>query len=169
MKKISLSLLIFIFFMACGYRPSSYYAKQLIGDKVYTYADVSLADPENAVLTKDALNLALQTRFKVNAASENDADSSITMTYKSVRFLPLQYDKNGYVVYYQVNMTLNFLFKKGDKIIDRDIIGRYEFPISSSAIISSDLNFQAIEQSSRKALDQFLAFLAAQGYVSYEK
>ncbi len=168
MKKYYFSLLV-LFFVACGYKPSSHYAKQLIGEKVYVYADVSLADPENAVLTKDALNLALQTRFKSKVVSEKEADSSIKMTYKNVRFIPLQYDKVGYVVYYQVNMTLNFLFKKGDIVIDRDITGRYEFPISSSAIISSDLNFQAIEQSSRKALDQFIAFLAAKGYLLYAK
>ncbi|CAA6812061.1 MAG: Probable lipoprotein Cj1090c [uncultured Sulfurovum sp.] len=169
MKKHYFLFLLLILLTGCGYKPSAHYAKQLIGEKVYVYADISLADPENAVLTKDALNLALRTRFGADIVSEEEADSSIKMAYKKVKFVPLQYDRNGYVVYYQVNMTLNFIFKKDDIVINRDIIGRYEFPISSSAIISSDLNFQAIKHSSKKALDEFISYLGAKGYLLYGK
>jgi len=158
-----------IFFTACGYKPSAYYAQKLVGEKVYTQVDVSLSDPENAVLTKDALNMALQTRLKRKVSKENNADSSLYVFYKTIRFIPLQYDRNGYVVFYQAHITLDFTFKKGSIKENRQIVGRYEFPIRPSAIISTDLRLKAIEQGSLKALDEFITYLAAQGLLLNEK
>lgn len=163
MKKYFLLLLALIVFTACGYKPSAYYAKKLIGEKVYTEVDVSLSDPENAVLTKDALNVALQTRLNRKVSKQKNADSSIFVFYKDIRFIPLQYDRNGYVVFYQAHITLDFTFKKGKLIENRKIIGRFEFPIRPSAIISNDLRLKAIEQGSLKALDEFIMYLSVKG------
>ncbi|CAA6822737.1 MAG: Probable lipoprotein Cj1090c, partial [uncultured Sulfurovum sp.] len=92
-----------------------------------------------------------------------DADSSIYVYYKSIRFIPLQYDRNGYVVFYQAHITLDFMFKK-DKVKEhRKIVGRFEFPIRPSAIISNDLRLKAIEQGSLKALDEFITYLSVRG------
>ncbi len=168
MKKFFLFSLIFIFFIACGYRPSSHYVKKIMGEKVYTEVDVSLADPENAVLTKDALNTALQVRLKNKVSKKKHADSSIFVVYKNTRFVPLQYNKNGYVVFYQAEVTLEFTFKKGQKVEKRNILGRFEFPIRPSAIISTDLRLKAIEKGSLKALDEFISFLSVKGLLSYE-
>ncbi|SFV71224.1 Probable lipoprotein Cj1090c [hydrothermal vent metagenome] len=154
---------------ACGYKPSSHYSKKIIGQKVYTEVEVSLSDPENAVLVKDALNRALYTRLRSQATRKEDADSSIKVSYKSIHFIPLQYNSNGYVVYYQANITLKFIFEKGKEREERSIVGHYEFPIRASAIISNDLRFKAIEQGSVKALDEFISYISAKGLLSYGK
>lgn len=169
MKKYYLLLLAFTIFTACGYKPSTRYAGKLIGEKVYTEVDVSLSDPENAVLTKDALNVALQTRLQRKVTKERNADSSIFVFYKDIRFIPLQYDRNGYVVFYQAHITLEFTFKKGKIIEKRKIVGRFEFPIRPSAIISNDLRLKAIEQGSLKALDEFITYLSVKGLLLSEK
>lgn len=163
MKKYYLLLLVLMVFSACGYKPSAYYAKKLIGEKVYTEVDVSLSDPENAVLTKDALNMAFQTRLKRKVAKKINADSSIYVFYKDIRFIPLQYDRNGYVVFYQAHIILDFTFKKEKIVENRKIVGRFEFPIRASAIISNDLRLKAIEKGSLKALDEFITYLSAKG------
>jgi len=154
---------------ACGYRPSSHYTKKILGEKVYTEVEVSLSDPENAVLIKDALNKALYSRLKSKATRKKNADSSIYVAYDNIRFVPLQYNKNGYVVHYQAYITLGFTFIKGDLTEKRQIVGRYEFPIRPSAIISNDLRFKAIEQGSIKALDQFIAYLSGKGLLKNGK
>ncbi len=150
---------------SCGYKPSSHYTKKIVGEKVYTEVEVSLSDPENAVLIKDALNRALYSRLKSKATRKKNADSSIYVAYDNIHFIPLQYNKNGYVVYYQARITLGFTFVKGEVKEKRQIVGRYEFPIRPSAIISNDLRFKAIEQGSIKALDQFIAYLSAKGFL----
>jgi hypothetical protein len=148
---------------SCGYRPSSHFSPIVIGQKVYTHVDVSLSDPENSVLIKDAINRALYSRFKTLSTSEEEAQSSIFVAYQSIDFIPLQYDINGYVVQYQANIFLKFRLKKGEDQEERLIMGRYEFPIRPSAIISNDLRFKAIAQGSIHALDQFIAYISAKG------
>jgi hypothetical protein len=169
MKKYYLLLVVLMVFTACGYRPSASYAKKLIGEKVYTQVDVSLSDPENAVLTKDALNIALQTRLKRRVSKEKNADSSIYVFYRDIRFIPLQYDKNGYVVFYQAHIVLDFTFKKEKMVENRKIVGRFEFPIRASAIISNDLRLKAIEKGSLKALDEFITYLSVKGLLLHEQ
>ena len=169
MKKYYLLLVALVVFTACGYKPSAQYAKKLIGEKVYTQVDVSLSDPENAVLTKDALNVALQTRLKRRVSKEKNADSSIFVFYKDIRFIPLQYDRNGYVVFYQAHITLDFTFKKEKIVENRKVVGRFEFPIRPSAIISNDLRLKAIEKGSLKALDEFISYLSVKGLLLDEQ
>ncbi len=169
MKTVSLSFLIILLLTACGYRPSAHSAQKLIGQKVYTQVDVSLSDPENAVLTKDALNMALQTRLKRKVSKSKEADSSIFVVYKKMHFIPLEYDKNGYVRYYQANIRLAFTFTKEKVVEQREIVGRFEFPIRPSAIISTDLRLKAIEKGSLKALDEFIGYLATKGLLLNEQ
>ena len=163
MQRVWFLIVTLFLLTACGYKPSSYYSKKIISQKVYTEVEVSLSDPENAVLVKDALNRALYTRLKSQATKKEDADSSIKVSYKSIRFTPLQYNTNGYIVYYQAHITLKFIFKKGKEREERSIVGRYEFPIRPSAIISNDLRFQAIEKGSIKALDEFISYISSKG------
>lgn len=168
MRKIQQTLLflgLLTLLTACGYKPSSHYTSEILGERVHTEIDVSLSDPENSVLTKDALNRALRTRLKRIVTQKKQADSTIRVKYDKIHFTPLQYDKNGYVVYYQAQITLGFTFIKGDKRENRQIIGRYEFPIRASATISNDLRLKAIENGSLKALDQFIAYLSAKGLI----
>ena len=163
MKKLFILTVATLLLTSCGYKPSSHYTKKIIGDRVYTEVEVSLSDPENAVLIKDALNKALYTRLKSKATRKRHADSSIYVAYEHIRFIPLQYDRQGYVVHYQADITLRFRFEK-DKIKEsRSMVGHYEFPIRPSAIISNDLRLKAIEQGSIKALDQFITYLSAKG------
>ena len=164
-KHLRLSILLLFILTACGYKPSAHFAKKVLGERVYTKVDVSLANPENAVLTKDGLNRALQTRLKTIVTRKSEADSMIAVRYENIRFIPLQYDKNGYVAYYQVAMGLRFTFEKGEHHEVRRVVGRYEFPISPTAIIAYDLQLKAIEKSATKALDQFITYIAAKGYL----
>ena len=162
--RLLFSLTILTFVSGCGYRPSAHFAKKVFGDRVYTKVDVSLATPENSVLTKDALNKALRTRLKTIVTNKEDADSVLSVMYEKIDFVPLQYDNNGYVVEYQVNLKLKFIFEKDGKVETKRTIGRYAFPILPSAIIAYDVQLKAIERSSVKALDQFFAYITAKGY-----
>ncbi len=169
MLQFLLLMLTLNFILACGYRPSSQLAKKVIGEKVYTVVDVSLVTPENSVLTKDALNKALETRLKTIVTKKENADSMISVIYESMNFVPLQYDNNGYVIQYQVQTRLRFTFTKGKHSEVRSFTGYYEFSVLPTAIIAYNAVLKALEESSIKALDQFIAYIAAKGYFVDEK
>ena len=170
-KMLQWLLLMFtlIFLLSCGYRPSTQLAKKVLGEKVYTVVDVSLVTPENSVLTKDALNKALETRLKTIVTKKENADSMISVIYESMNFVPLQYDKNGYVIQYQVQTRLRFTFTKGKHSEMRSFTGYYEFSVAPTAIIAYNTVLKALEESSIKALDQFITYIAAKGYFVDEK
>lgn len=168
MKKSLFTFVVLLSITACGYKPSSQFVPQVIGDKVYTVVDVSLSDPENSVLTKDALNKALYSRLKTLASSKQEAQSTLKVSYHAIQFIPLQYDRNGFVVYYQANIRLKFEFQNGEKRCERIMTGRYEFPIRPSAVISNALRFQAIEKGSTQALNRFISHLSSKGLLKYE-
>jgi hypothetical protein len=60
---------------------------------------------------------------------------------------------------------LKFTLIKGDRVDKKVIVGRYEFPIRPSAIISTSLRFEAIQKGSMRALDEFIAYLETKGSI----
>ena len=150
-------------FIGCGYKPSANFTYKTLGKRVYTDIDVSLSDPQNSVLIKDAIYKALYSRLDTTVTDKNRADSIIKIKYKSIKFIPLQYDMHGYVVYYQADTTLDFTYIKDKKIVNKTITGRYSFPIRPSAIISTSLRFRAIKNGSDRAIEQFIAYLGGLG------
>ncbi|HIP59241.1 MAG TPA: hypothetical protein EYH01_02295 [Campylobacterales bacterium] len=148
--------LVFILFLfaSCGYKPTSLYTKEVLGDKIYAEVAISLEDPENSVLIKDALNEAIVSQFRSRIVSLEKADSKFYINLNSVSFVPIQYDKNGYVIAYKTHVGLKT--KYIDKEYKTHVIttkGDYDFPIESTSLISDTKRFAAIKFASQKALD----------------
>ncbi|WP_281950341.1 LPS assembly lipoprotein LptE [Nitrosophilus kaiyonis] len=156
-------ILTILMLSGCGYKPTSIYAKKVLGQKIYTDVKVYLRDPENAVLIKDAINEAVISRFKGSLAPKRYADSEIYISLKSVSFTPLQYDKNGYVIYYRAVTTLNIVYKNKKESRSIDVSGNYDFPIEPNSVISDTKRFEAIRESSKKALDKFISQISIIG------
>ena len=163
-SQILILLVSLLIISGCGYKPTSVYAKKVLGQKIYTDVKVYLRDPENAVLIKDAINEAVISRFKGSLAPKKYADSKILISLKSVSFNPLQYDKNGYVIYYRAVTTLNIVYKNKNSTKSLDVSGNYDFPIEPNSVISDTKRFEAIRESSKKALDKFISKISIIGY-----
>jgi hypothetical protein len=159
--KIALYIIITVLFLSCGYKPTSIYTKEILGKKIYTEVFISLEDPENSVLIKDALNEAVVSQFRSKIASKSSADSKLYITLNSVRFVPIQYDKNGYVIAYKtyVGLKSEYVDINGDRSLFNSR-GDYDFPIESNSLISDTKRFEAIKFASQKALDELRSLIA---------
>jgi len=159
--RVSIFAIIILTFLSCGYKPSSVYTKEVLGEKIYAEVDISLDDPENSVLIKDALNEAIVSQLRSKIVSKQEATSKFYITLNSVKFMPIQYDKNGYVVAYKtyVGLKTKYVDINGKK---HDIFtkGDYDFPIKSSSLISDAKRFEAIKFASQKALDMVRSQIA---------
>ena len=147
----------------CGYKPTTVYTRKVFTDKIFTAVEVYIRDPENAVLVKDAMNEAIVSRFGARIAGKKDATTYLKIAFKTVSFTPIQYDTNGYAVYYRANVSLKIHYESPGSSGDETVSGFYDFPIEPNAIISDAKRFEAIRFGAQKALDAFISRIAMRG------
>ena len=163
MQKLLGLFLAFIFLTGCGYLPASKQARKVVGDRLFVEVIVSLEDPQNAVLIKDAARKAVVTRFHASLVPKVQSRTQLLVELSSITFSALQYDTNGYVSVYRANIYLNV-----NRITDGDsksykALGNYDFNIEANAVITDSQRFDAIREASLKALDSFIAQVGAEG------
>jgi len=161
MKYWILSALILL--SGCGYQPASHYAKNIVGESVSTEVVVSMEDPQNTVIIKDAVDTAVITKFRTALVPKNTAKTHLKISIGSVSFTPLRYDTDGYVITYRTTVTMSIIRTSEEKSQTYSTKGMYDFEIEPNAIISDQARFEAIRQGAQKGIDAFVAQIAAQG------
>ena len=151
------------FLTACGYQPSSKEAKKVMGESVSTKVIISMTDPENTVVLKDALDEAVIQRFQTHIRHQKNAKVHLIIELVNVGFSALQYDRNGYITSYRTTISLRVTRESGHFSKSYSAIGNYDFTIDPNAIITDQQRFEAISKSATKALDSFVAQVAAEG------
>lgn len=162
MKFLLLAAVLFLI-AGCGYSPASHYARNVVGESVSTEVVISMEDPKNTVIIKDAVDTAVVTKFRTALVGKNSSKTHLKFTLNSVTFTPLQYDTDGYVITYRT--TVSMAVERISEISSGHymVSGVYDFNIEPQAIISDQARFDAIRLSSQKAIDVFIAQVAAQG------
>ncbi len=157
------SFIFFVLLSGCGYLPASKQARKVVGDKVFVEVIVSLQDPENAVIIKDATRRAVVTQFHAALVNENQAKTKLLVEISGISFTALQYDANGYIIVYRTTVTL----KTKRKTLNEDKLyiskGTFDFNIEANAVITNTQRFDAITKASIKALTAFVAQVGAEG------
>ncbi|WP_291949504.1 LPS assembly lipoprotein LptE [Campylobacter sp.] len=164
MKKLIFTFLAF-FLVSCGYIPSSHMAGVVLGENVFLKINISKQDPQNSVFITDVLREAMLNKLGRSITNENSADSIIIVTMKDLKYTPMIYDKNGYVVNYKAELFLEFKlrYQNGkEEIINTK--GSYYFDINPNSIISDQARFEAIKNASSQAFDEFISIVAIRGY-----
>ena len=162
MKYISFILLILLF-TSCGYKPSAKFSRMVIGDKISTSVDISLVDPENTVIIKDALDLAIIEVFHASLASKKDATSHLNIRLGNPTYTPIQYDRDGFIVSYRTTIRLLVKRETANEEKNYIAIGTFDFSVAPNSIITDKQRFDAIKFSSIKAIQSFLAQISAEG------
>lgn len=164
MKQLFLGLLAVAFISGCGYKPSSYYAKQALGSKMYAEVTISRQDPRNSVLIKDAVNEAIVSRFGGKLVSREQADTVLHVKIQSISFSPTVYDTYGYVIAYKTTVVLAMEYENEAKKVEKlTATGEYDFSITANSVISDNSRFDAIRYASSDALDEFVSKIAIKG------
>lgn len=157
---IALSLAVLM--SGCGYRPTSHLVRPVLHERVSTEIIISMQDPDNTVLLKDALDEAVVNRFRTSLVDRRQAQTHLRVILKKVRFLPIQYDVNGYIVAYRAIIPLDIDRTTQDRSRRYHTQGSYQFSIEPNAIISDQARFDAIRFGAQKALDSFVAQVASE-------
>lgn len=160
--------LIFTFlFSACGYKPSSYYAKQEMQGNVFVKLQVSLEDPKNSVLVKDAVNKILIQKLDSRMVDDiNNAEVVMNLAISRVELSILQYNKNGNPLLYKATVIINVNYYRKDNGIKKSftVDGEYDFSIGDETVITETKRFDAITNASNKAVDEILSKIAVSSF-----
>ncbi len=170
MKRVWFLVLVAVLFTSCGYKPTNIYTKRVLGNSIYVKVDISRVDPQNSVLITDALNQAVITKFKSKLVSKEEADARLYVKLASVRFNPIQYDSNGYVIAYKTLVVLNtkYVDKKGNKEVINSS-GDYDFSIEANSVISDNKRFEAIKFAALKSIDELISKISVRGVLDDKK
>lgn len=169
-KNLPFLVFTFIFaflFSACGYKPSSYYAKQEMQGNVFVKLQVSLEDPKNSVLVKDAVNKILIQKLDSRMVDDiNNADVVMNLAISSVSITALQYDKEGYNQLYKAVVVISVNYFRKDNGIKKSftVDGEYDFSIGGETVITETQRFNAITNASNKAVDEILSKIAVSSF-----
>ena len=163
MNKVFAHLVVFLLMAGCGYMPSSHYAKKVLGDSVYVDIQMYAQEPENTVIIKDAILQALISRFRVSITQESQAQTTLKVSTNELRFTPIEYDQNGFVVANRAHITLHIKQIKAKKEQSFTVSGVYDFSIEPNGVVSDTQRFTAIKEASLRAIDVFITKLSIQG------
>ena len=139
---------------------------------VFVDVIMSKTDPQNTVAIKDAIRQGIVQRLGMSLSDKNSAQTIVVASIKSLSFSELSYDQFGYVTSYRANLIVNFSTKlKNGEVFSKDCVGDYDFKVSrlvknsydTSSIISDKDRYDAIENASAQAFDEFVSALAIKG------
>ena len=161
--KVALLLLALIQFSACGYKPSSKYAREVVGEKISTSVVILAQDPENTVVIKDAVDTAIITIFHSSLSDKKHSQTHLNFSISEPSYSPIQYDTDGYVVSYRATIVLHIVKESQGLKKSYSSSGTYDFTVTPNAILTDQERFDAIKFSSLKAISSFVAQVSAEG------
>ncbi len=167
--KISILILLFVLlFQGCGYKPTSYYAKDKIKGTVYVDTKIDIENSQNSILVKDATNNILLNQFKATIVDEKEkADMLIFTELISVDIKALQTDNYGYSLVYRATTTIAITYSKNslDSVKNKIIISNYyDYIISNDSLTTEQNKLNAIKIASEKALSNLFSKIAINSF-----
>lgn len=165
---IGFTIFLTLFLTACGYRPATIYAKQELRGNVFVKLNVSLEDPRNSVLIKDAVTKILIQKIGSNLVdNEKEADVIMNLEINSVSLSTLQYDVNGFNQLYKATVVIGVKYFRKDndnKVKSFSVDGEHDFAVGKGASINDSQRFDALTKASDKAVTEILSRIAVASF-----
>lgn len=174
MRFILLSLILFLF-TACGYKPTSYYAKNEIAGKVFVKLNVDIHNATNSVFIKDAVNEMVVNQFGATLTNNKKiANTLINVSLGDVAFSALQYDSRGYVKLYRTTIIINlnyFYENNEDKMKSRtlSVSGSYDYSVDDDSLITEAKKQESVKIAAQRALDEIFSKIAIESFKDDKK
>jgi hypothetical protein len=165
-KKI-LILIISLLFLGCGYKPTSYYAKNEIDGYVFVRLSVNINNTQGSVLAKDAINKMIIHKFNSSLTDDIEkADTIVDISLGSVGHSVLQTDDKGYASLYRTVAKINLTYYNVKKNLPKSIsaTGRYDYAIDENSVITDDKKIQAVAIATKNALKDIFSNIAVQNF-----
>jgi hypothetical protein len=165
-KKI-LILIISLLFLGCGYKPTSYYAKNEIDGYVFVRLSVNINNTQGSVLAKDAINEMIIHKFNSSLTDDIEkADTIVDISLGSVGHSVLQTDDKGYASLYRTTASVVLRYYNVKNNIPKSVstTSSYDYAIDENSIITDDKKTYAIKIATKSALEDIFSNIAVQNF-----
>lgn len=173
LSHILFSSFLVLFLSACGYKPSSHYAKEQVQGNVFVNLEVDLEDPQNAVLIKDAMNEIIVHRLDSKIVYDRKlADTVMDVKLNSVSVSVLQDDAQGFNKLFNVAVNVRVKYTTGTKSETFSVSGDTDYSVANaddSSTLDSNERFVAVRQAASKALEEVISRIAVNSFKKEEK
>jgi outer membrane lipopolysaccharide assembly protein LptE/RlpB len=162
---LKLLFLLFIsigLFLGCGYKPSSYYAKNAISGDVYVELNVDISNAQNSVYVKDAMNEMIMNQFKANLTDDKTkADTFVTVALSSVSHTAMSTDDSGYAASYRTTVSISVTYQKRDQEKRTIRVSNYyDYTVDPTSVITDQKKNVAVKIAATKALTDIFSKIA---------
>lgn len=156
------SYFILFAFSGCGYKPSSYYAKNAIKGDVYVDMEINIDNAQNSVLIKDAMNEVVLNQFKANLTSnKKDADTLVTVNLASLSNTAVISDDEGYIKTYRATVNIDVSYQaKGKSKVSLKVTNYYDYSVDFDSVVTEQKKQEAIKIAATKALSDIFSKIA---------
>lgn len=160
--KFLLSSFFILLLIGCGYKPSSYYAKNAITGNVYVELKVDINNAQNSVYVKDAMNEMILNQFEASLTEDKSiADTLVTVLLSSVSHSALSTDSDGYTNSYRTTVNISIIYEKRDeKIKSLSVSDYYDYTVETDSGITDQKKNTAVKIASTKALSNIFSKIA---------
>jgi len=160
-------IFLILFFVGCGYKPTSEYISKNLGNSIKPVVDINIQNPEDALFLRDALNEAIIDDYKAHI--DNKGVSIYKLSVLSTSISAIGYDENGYPILYRASVSLRAAVKDKKGIINNyNANGTYDFSIKSNSILDDNAKHNAIKEAYLQAL-RIIEFKIAQKEIDDNK
>ncbi|MEA3383757.1 MAG: LPS assembly lipoprotein LptE [Campylobacterota bacterium] len=160
---IFLSISIFSI-IGCGYKPTTYYAKDEIKGKVFVDTPIDIFNTKNSILLRDAVNELLISKFNVTLVNNKSrADMLVSAKLNSVTHKGLETSIDGYTITYRAIVSINFSYKTNSvnsfhkKVT---LSNYYDYSVDEDSSISDKNKLDAVKIATKKALSNIFSKIA---------
>ncbi len=162
MKYLISTIVFFILFVGCGYKPSSHYAKNTISGDVYVDIKIDINNAQNSVLIKDAMNEMIINQF--NATLTNDkakADTIVNVALSGVSHTAISSDNEGYAKTYRTSVSVTVNYKKqNNPNISIKVSNYYDYSVDTDSTLTEQKKQEAVKIAATKALSDIFSKIA---------
>jgi hypothetical protein len=148
--------------MGCGYKPSSYYAKNAISGLVYVDVKIDIDNAQNSVLVKDAMNEIIINQFDAKLTHDKiKADTLVFVTLSDIKHIALISDNEGYIKTYRTTIAIAVDYKKqNSNNISLLVSNYYDYSVSADSTITEQKKQEAVKIAATKALSDIFSKIA---------
>ena len=162
MKYLVSLFLISVLFLGCGYKPSSYYAKDAIVGNVFVSLTVDIENTQSSVYVKDAMNEMILNQFKARLTDNKEkADTFVTVALSDVSHTAISSNDDGYTQSYRTTVNISVSYNKKDESAKTlSVSDYYDYSVDSDTSLTDQKKNIAAKIASTKALSNLFSKIA---------